>query len=115
MIQKIKFYKERSGKWYLELPEWEGVKEDLEVTMGLDFLINSLGKGEESVYFQVGDEKFPGSNSLILVSVESNPLGGWYVLPSYGGKELNLKVFLGGPIKFIFGQFPETLWFYKSF
>lgn len=115
MIQKIKFYKEKSGKWYLDLPGSEIEKENLEMTMGFDFLLNTLCQGDNSVYFQVGDEKFPGSNSLIFIGVESNPVGGWYVLPSYGGKELNLKLFLGESIKSIFGHFPETIWFYKSF
>lgn len=115
MNQKIKFYKEKSGKWYLDLPELEISKEDLEMKMGFDFLLNTICKGEDTVYFQAGDEKFPGSNALIFVSSESNPIGGWYVLPSYGDKELNLKMFLGEGIKSIFGHFPETIWFYKSF
>jgi len=115
MTQKIKFYKEKGGKWYLDLPGSETGKENPEVIMGLDSLLNTLSQGEDTIYFQLGEDKFPGSNSLIFVSMESNPLGGWYVLPSYGDKELNLKLFLGEGIKSIFGHFPETIWFYKSF
>jgi len=115
MNQKIKFYKEKSGKWYLDLPESEMRKEDLEINMGLDFLLNAICKGEDVVYFQVGDEKFPGSNALFFVSSQSDPVGGWYILPSYGEKEINLKLFLGEGIKSIFGSLPETIWFYKSF
>jgi hypothetical protein len=114
MIQKIKFCKEKHGKWYLDSPESE-MEEDLKMSQEFDFLLNSLCQGEDVVYLQIGDEKFPGSNPLIFVSVGSNPSGGWYVLPSYGDKELNLKLFLGESIRSIFGHFPETIWFYKSF
>lgn len=116
MTHKINFYKEESGKWYLNFPEWRGEKEELETTPEMVFLLESLTQGGDSVYFQAGDEKFSGASSLILIKAEygANPKG-LYLLPSYGGKDLNFKVLLGKGIKELFGKFPETLWFYKSF
>lgn len=116
MIQKIKFYKERTGKWYVDLPEWSGEKENLEMIYDVGDLLEMLSQGENAIYIQIGDEKFPGSNPLILIEMDfSKFTGGWYHLPSYSEKELNFKIFIGEWIKEYFGKFPENLWFYKSF
>jgi len=34
--RKLKFYKEADERWYVELPEWEGSKADLEMVAGAD-------------------------------------------------------------------------------
>ena len=67
MIRKVKFYKEKSSRWYIDLPEWEGEKEDLEMVLGADDLLNILAEGEDFVYMQIGDEKFPGAGQMLLV------------------------------------------------
>ena len=42
MIRRFKFYKEDTGKWFVELPEWEGERDDLEMVMGADILLEIL-------------------------------------------------------------------------
>lgn len=116
MIQKVKFYKEKSGRWYIDLPEWEGTKEDLEIVLGADELMNLLAQGDDEIYVQIGDEKFPGANQMIMVEMGSIDMGGaWYLVPSIGQIEFNLRLWICDVTKFIFGQFPETIWFYRSF
>lgn len=111
MIHKIKFCRAKKGKWHLDLPDQE--IEDLGET---ENLLNLLSQGEDIIYLQMGDEKFPGASSLIFLEVgPSSSDGGWYLLPSYGEKELDLRIWIGGGIKSILGNFPETIWFYKSF
>ena len=111
MIHKIKFRRTKDGKWHLDSSDQE--EEDLE---GTEVLLNLLSQKEDIVYLQIGDEKFPGASSLIFLEAgPSSSDGGWYLLPSYGEKELDLRIWIGGGIKSIFGNFPETLWFYKSF
>ena len=116
MIQKVKFYKEKSGRWYIDLPEWEGTKEDLEMVLGADDLMNLIAQGDDEIYVQVGDEKFPGANQMIMVEMGSIDMGGaWYLVPSVGQIEFNPRIWICDVTKFIFGQFPETIWFYRSF
>lgn len=114
MIQKIKFHKKKSGKWLIDPPELEG--EDLEMTGGFSSLLSLISGSEDVIYLQMGDEKFPGSSPLIFLEIGSiKEGGGWYLLPSYGESDLNTRVFLSDLFKSIFGGFPETIWFYKSF
>lgn len=116
MIQKVKFYKEKSGRWYIDLPEWEGSKEDLEMVLGADDLMNLISQGDDEVYAQIGDEKFPGANQMIMVEMGSIDMGGaWYLVPSIGQIDFNLRLWICDVTKFIFGHFPETIWFYRSF
>lgn len=111
MIQKIKFHRTKDKRWHLDLPEWE--TEDLERT---EPVLNLLSLGEDTIYLQMGDEKFPGASPLIFLEVGPSSFGGaWYLLPSHGDKDLDLRIWIGEGIKSIFGQFPETIWFYKSF
>lgn len=116
MIRKIKFYKEKTGEWFIDLPEWEGPKEDLGMVLGADDLLNILSEGEDFVYLQMGDEKFSGALQMVLIEPGSFEMGGaWYLVPTIGGTDSSLKIWLCDVTKFVFGNFPETIWFYKSF
>jgi hypothetical protein len=116
MIQKLKFYRENTGRWYVDLPEWEGSKEDLEMVLGADDLMNLLAQGDDVIYAQIGDEKFPGSVQMVMFEMGSIDMGGaWYLVPSISGIDFNLRLWLCDVTKFIFGYFPENIWFYRSF
>ena len=83
MIRKVKFYKEQSGRWFVDLPEWEGPKEDLEMVSGADDLLNIIAQGDDEIYAQIGDENFPGANQMILIEPGSKEIGGaWYLVPT---------------------------------
>lgn len=115
MIKKIKFYKKK-GKWHIDLPEWEGPKEDLEMVDGVYDLLTLISQGDEEIYAQLGDENFPGAYQMILVKSGSFEEGGaWYLVPTVGNLSINLRLRLPEVTKIIFGTFPETIWFYKSF
>lgn len=116
MIQKLKFYRENTGRWYIDLPEWEGTKEDLEMVLGADDLMNLLAQGDDVIYAQIGDEKFPGSVQMVMFEMGSIDMGGaWYLVPSISGIDFNLRLWLCDVTKFVFGYFPENIWFYRSF
>ena len=61
MTRKFKFYKEEDNRWFVDLPEWEGDKEDLEMVMGADILLEILSGNSDYCYvteFVFG--KYPG-------------------------------------------------------
>jgi len=116
MIQKLKFYRENTGRWYVDLPEWEGSKEDLEMVLGADDLMNLLAQGDDVIYAQIADEKFSGSVQMVMFEMGSIDMGGaWYLVPSISGIDFNLRLWLCDVTKFVFGYFPENIWFYRSF
>ena len=116
MIQKLKFYRETTGRWYVDLPEWEGSKEDLEMVLGADDLMNLLAQGDDVIYAQIADGEFPGSVQMVMFEMGSIDMGGaWYLVPSISGIDFNLRLWLCDVTKFVFGYFPENIWFYRSF
>lgn len=112
MIKKIRFHKKKEN-WYIDLPEGE---EYLEGTDGLYDLLTLISQGEDEIYSQLGDEKFPGAYQMILIksgSVEER--GAWYLVPTIGEININLRLRIPEIARTIFGSFPETIWFYRSF
>lgn len=109
MIKKIRFFKEKPNKWFLDL---EGSGEKIEMTKGMENLLVILSGGDDSFYVQLGDEKFPGATQMFLLEPAAG--GAWYLV-STGAEGNNLKVFIGDFIKVFSDHFPETIWFYRSF
>ena len=55
MIRQFKFYKEETGRWYVDLPEWEGEKDELEMVAGADIFLEILAQDEPEVYVTLSD------------------------------------------------------------
>ena len=91
MNREFRFYQEHpSGRWYVDLPEWEGDKADLEMVMGADSFLTIMSEGNDEVRLILSDEKIEGADFLVLrgmglfeeIEVGS---GAWYILPKYMG------------------------------
>ena len=119
MRRMFKFYKENTGRWYVDLPEWEGEKTELEMVSGADLFLDLLSQGEETVNVTLSTVSFEGSEVLemkYLGTLEGWEMGtgAWYKLISYMGLEYNLDMWLCDVTKFVFGSFPENIYFCKN-
>jgi hypothetical protein len=119
MRRMFKFYKENTGRWYVDLPEWEGEKAELEMVSGADLFLDLLSQGEETVNVTLSTVSFEGSEVLemkYLGTLEGWEMGtgAWYKLISYMGLEYNLDMWLCDVTKFVFGSFPENIYFCKN-
>ena len=119
MRRMFKFYKENTGRWYVDLPEWEGEKAELEMVSGADLFLDLLSQGEETVNVTLSTVSFEGSEVLemkYLGTLEGWEMGtgAWYKLISYLGLEYNLDMWLCDVTKFVFGSFPENIYFCKN-
>jgi len=117
-MRLFRFYKEGSGRWYVDLPEWEGSKDELEMVSGADTFLEILSQGESEVNVILSVTDFVGSDKLQLI--KPGRLGGWelgegswYKLDSYIGISYDLEMWLCDVTKFVFGGFPETIYFKK--
>lgn len=117
MNREFRFYQEHpSGRWYVDLPEWEGDKADLEMVMGADSFLTIMSEGNDEVRLILSDEKIEGADFLVLkemglfeeIEVGS---GAWYILPKYMGIDYDHSMWLCDVTLFVFGYFPETIWF----
>lgn len=109
MTKNIKFYKDPDNRWYVDLPDWEGSKAELEMVMGADTMLEIIAEGENNVSIHFDLEPYEGANKLELKEVLE--VGAFYMLESYKGIELNLDMWLCDVTKFVFGDFPENIYF----
>ena len=115
-MRNFKFYKEESGRWYVDLPEWTGHKEELEMVMGADSFLEILSQGESESYVTLSDKEFDGAERLELTNlgrIEGIELGSgaWYSLKEYMGIPYDMEMWLCDVTKFVFGDFPKVIYF----
>jgi hypothetical protein len=96
------FYKESSGRWYIDLPDSPFVKSDLEMVEGADTLLELLAQGEARVTVVFSITPFPESNQLTMYREGDFEGGGYYHLRSITGLDYTLSVWLCDVTKYVF-------------
>lgn len=115
MNRTLKFNKESSGRWFVDLPEWTGSKDDLEMVLGADDLLNIIAQGEQSVEVYFSTEPFEESNVISWFKegmyFGANIGGGFYKLHQYKGIVYDADIWLCDVAKFVFGETPQLIYF----
>lgn len=110
-MKNLKFYKEKDGRWYVDLPEWTGSKADLEMVCGADTLLDKLSKEGNRVVCQVSEipvEKFELLQFIREADEWKN--GAFYRMASIFGKQINMELWLCDVTRFVFGYFPRQIY-----
>lgn len=113
----LTFYKTEEGRWFVNLPDWGGSTEDLEMVCGADVLLDIISMNHRD------------SSSIVTIRVHTNPQElsrnrQRYVLKrrniqladsgkTYwvsGGSLFPFDVWLCDVTKFVFGEFPRTIY-----
>ena len=110
-MRNFKFYKENTGRWYVDLPEWEGENAELEMVSGADTFLEILSQGEETVNVTLSTVPFDGSDVLELQREDEYIGGGWYQLIEYMGIPYELEMWLCEVTRFVFGELPKSIYF----
>lgn len=107
----IRFYKEESHRWFADIPEWEGSKDDLEMVMGADTMLDIIAEGEGEILLYFGEN----GNTVLNFIRESEELGegAYYHFREYMGIHFDFRVWLCGVTCFVFGEYPVVLKFNK--
>jgi hypothetical protein len=110
MVKKLKFVK-LAGQWFVHLPNYPGNPEDLAMVSGADILcdmIDSEGFGEITVLMSTEPQDNPAWRGRILDFSEfTGDEGALYTL-----RDIKLNVWLCNVTKYVFGEFPKTIYIY---
>ncbi len=114
-MRTFRFYKDEEG-WFVDLPEWEGTKGELQMVMGADSFLEILAQGENEIDVTLSTEPFQNAEVLhfLYVGRLEGPEygeGGWYYLKEYLGIPFDLKMWLCDVTKFVFGELPNKIYF----
>jgi hypothetical protein len=104
---EITFEKWEDGRWFVILPEWDGLQEDLEMVDGADTFLDFLTTDGLYVTLDVSLDEFPGYSFLELVGHDA--LGGTYQVRNVVG--FDHEVWLCNVVHFLFGEHPENIYF----
>jgi hypothetical protein len=115
MTRRIKFEKVLH-EWYAVIPEWEGERAELQMVAGADTWLDLICEGAWDVWMTISDAPFAGAEELHLIELgklEGPEIGtgAWYIAKTYLGLEFNLKMWLCDVTKFVFGDFPKTIYY----
>jgi hypothetical protein len=108
-MRHFTFNKENDSRWYVDLPEWDGDKEDLEMVMGADTMLDILSQGDPSVGVAISEDYY-GDHKFVLQFKEEYDGGAWYTYQDKLGLH-TFDLWLCFVTKFVFdGRLPELLY-----
>lgn len=112
MKRDFRFYKIASGDWYIDLPEWNGDPEDLQMIQGADEWLDLVSAAEE-VTLTIADADFGNAEFMTLIRLGEPNLGGGgnYFLESYQGNKVEIKIWLCEIVEFVFNRYPQRIYF----
>ena len=109
-MKRLKFYKESDNRWYVDLPEWTGSKAELEMVAGADSMLEYMAEGEGQVWLVLSEQEFENADKLEFLHLANEiENGAFYKLDKYRGIEIGLEMWLCDVTKFVFGDFPKTI------
>ena len=110
---KYKFYKKKVNRWYISLPEYEGLEEELEMVSGADTMLNIIAEGKNIVELHLSLKEGVGSTEVKFVKSNSPDEGGYYFLKTYQNIDYNLDIWLCPVTLFVFGNYPKKIFIRK--
>lgn len=113
MKKKLNFVK-LAGRWFVHLPDYPGHYSDLEMVLGADVMCDMIDTFETgNIAVTVSDEPFDSmfnTREYILDFVNSTTSNGEQDGANYRMREYKLDVWLCNVTKYVFGEFPATIY-----
>ena len=113
MEKKLKFIK-LAGSWFVHLPDYPGHYSELEMVLGADVMCDMIDTFETgNITVTVSDEPSDSifsTREYILDFVNSTTSNGEQDGANYRLREYKLDVWLCNVTKYVFGEFPATIY-----
>lgn len=120
MVETFKFYKDNK-RWYIDLPKWEELfneRDSLEMVEGADLMLDHIaGVNRTEVWLKISDTLIL-RNYLDMTQICDPEIdlktGADYIMTNYNGQPFIQKVWLCDVMKFVFGGFPNVVYFEET-
>lgn len=104
-MRNFKFYRDDEG-WFVDLPEYPGVKADLEMVFGADTLLDIMSNNGNLVNVEISETPVDTAHYLKHNADGGDGSGAFY----YFNEDLPI-VWLCDVMLFVFGYFPKDIYF----
>ena len=121
-MKDLRFYKEKK-KWYADIPNWTGMKAQLQMVAGADILLDYLAGEKDEVTLTFSETNFDGAQCLNMIEeikgmkfsktgrLLSFNAGADYVQTNFRNTDADLDVWLCNVTKHVFGYFPKRIFY----
>lgn len=113
------FNKEPDGKWYVDLPDWEGSHSDLEMVSGADIMLDMLSSYTNSVELKIATNPLLLTEQFLTLSfvemADDIGNGAYYHFNNQltiDETNVDMKIWLCDVLKFVFNCFPPKIYFH---
>lgn len=111
MRNTFRFYKTAFNKWFIDLPDWGGSIDDLEMVQGADIMLEKLSGNSIECVLDLSDEPFEGADAIRLVKDLSDSVGGGdYFMETYQGEQFDQNIWFCAVTVQVFGSIPQTIY-----
>jgi hypothetical protein len=114
----FKFNKESDGKWYVDLPTWEGSHADLEMVSGADLMLDMLSGYTDTISLNVSTESFKLRGQIFILSLiglaDDIGSGAYYHFNNQliiYDTNVDIEIWLCDVMLKIFNHFPQKIYF----
>ena len=105
----LRFYKSKDEYWYVDMPEWQGSLDALEMVQGADDMLDDLSNHTgRDVYLQISTSAFDDSERLIKIQDDAVGGGAYYGYPSTYRPKI---IWLCSVSNWYFGYHPDNIYF----
>lgn len=105
---EISFERFEDGRWYVVLPEWDGLQEDLEMVEGADKMLDALTTDGMYVTLDISED-VPETDDYFTLDIEAHDEDGAYY-NVVGCDKFGSTIWLCNVTHFVFGDHPEKLY-----
>lgn len=111
MKQTFRFYKTTAKRWYIDLPEWEGSIDELEMIQGADTMLDMVSNNTVECHLTISEEPFDGADEIRLVTDLSDSVGGAdYFMERYQDNIVNQNMWLCLVTVYVFNALPPLIY-----
>ena len=105
----LRFYKSKDEYWYVDMPEWQGSIDALEMVRGADDMLDELScHTGKDVYLQISTASFDDCERLIKIQDDVVGGGAYY---GYASTYEPKIIWLCSVSDWYFGYHPENIFF----
>lgn len=105
-MRSFLFQKDIDSRWFAVIPEWEGERDELEMVMGADTMLDIIAQGQDQVRLTLSTEPFEAYDYILTLKEEIYE-GGTYELK---GRYVGFDIWLCHVTKFVFGEMPKVIY-----
>ena len=106
-MKRFEFYKNEDNRWYVDLPDWTGSIDELEMVCGADVLLDIISQGDNKAIVYWSEQEIEHYKYSLTKLREEDFDGATYLVE--GNNITSFEAWLCGVTKWVFGYYPTKL------